>query len=286
MEPLLLREGSVHLGKAVSFIGSTPNIGTTYCALTMAVKLAERTTDELLYLCLNLKSSKLHRYLGHDKPAATLDEIRAAIRSKSLKPDQITSFTHQFKAQPNLHFLYGNMLREQAEYFTSEDIEMLLDAVRRRYKLCILDVNAYWDNAATVTALLAADQRMMVTSNEITHFQEDIYRWVKSVGPLFQLYPEDFYLIINRPAAMLGRNGFKSKDVERETRMKLMQEVEYEPNVQNSINEGGLFHYIQSNAALGQAWKGTVDWMESFCDLEPREKSSSEVTWIKRFISI
>ena len=45
-------------GKLITFIGSTPNIGTTLASFGVAHALALETSMKVGYLCLNLKSSK------------------------------------------------------------------------------------------------------------------------------------------------------------------------------------------------------------------------------------
>src|SRR5690606_34102422 len=47
--------------KLLVFMGSTPNIGATLIAFGTAVELARGSEHRVGYICLNLKSSKLHR---------------------------------------------------------------------------------------------------------------------------------------------------------------------------------------------------------------------------------
>src|SRR5690606_12616711 len=75
----------------ITFIGTTPNIGTTLCAVTAAYRLAEITGQQVGYICLNFKSSKLHRYLGIDVPLATIDDLLPQLRSSSLSCSMLES---------------------------------------------------------------------------------------------------------------------------------------------------------------------------------------------------
>src|SRR5690625_3439251 len=62
------REKSI-ASKTVLFTGTTPNIGTTVVAFGTALQLATRTDKSLAYICLNLKSSKIHHYIGIEHPS-------------------------------------------------------------------------------------------------------------------------------------------------------------------------------------------------------------------------
>jgi hypothetical protein len=157
--------------KTIMFMGTTPNIGTTVISFGSAVRLAIETSNAIGYLCLNLKSSKLHRYLGIERPRITLDGIRAEVRAQSLRGDKLKQYCHSLPNLPNLHILFGNMLREQAEFFTPEDIKYVLSVAKGIFDICIVEVNAYWDNAATICVVEEADSKWIVTTTDITQFQ-------------------------------------------------------------------------------------------------------------------
>jgi len=112
-------------GSVVCFCGTTPNIGTTVVAFGTAIELARRMKDDVAYICLNLKSSKIHRYLGVDEPADSIDAFRAEIRARALSPDRLRrkAWRDPRRELPaNLFVVFGNRLREQADYFSGEDV--------------------------------------------------------------------------------------------------------------------------------------------------------------------
>lgn len=231
------------------FIGSSPNIGTTLVSFGTAVRLALATDCRIGYLCLNLKSSKIHRYLGREDPPVTLDGLRAELRSRTLGPERLARLCETFPALPGLHVLPGNLLREQAEYFTPEDIEHLLDAARTAFELTLVEVNAYWDNAATITGVLCADHRYLVTTPDLSQFQEDINRWVISLAPVLQLRPESFELVVNGydpPAAA----GIQLKDIGRETGMPVRARLTRRPEVGAALNQGRLLELLLGRGAV------------------------------------
>ncbi|RKN71849.1 AAA family ATPase [Paenibacillus ginsengarvi] len=231
-------------GQTFVFVGSTPNIGTTFVAFGAAVGLACRTERSVAYICLNLKSSKLHRYIGIEKPEGSLDHLRAEIRSQSLRPERLRSYCEAVKGVPNLRVLFGNQLREQAEFFTAEDIEHLLQTAKRAFDLCIVEVNAYWDNAATVCSLLGADSRIMVTTPELTHFQEDANRWLRGLCPVIGLDAESFDLILTQSDKSGGPAGIRHQDIRKETGLSLIGKVGKYADLTDTVNQGKLLDLL------------------------------------------
>lgn len=239
-------------GKLAVFTGSTPNVGTTLAAFGTALHLAERTGQPVAFLCLNLKSSKLHRYLGMESCSLGLDQVRAEMRSASLTPGLLRTSLDSLKGRQNLHILYGTGQREQAEFFQPEDIRHLLDAARAAYGICVAEVNAYWDNAATVTALMEADARVMVTTTDLGHFQEDVDKGLKTMAPLFGIAPESFLLAVNQAYAK-GGGGIHAQDAERETGMKLASVIPWDPALREWMNQGRLAEYAGCHKPFVQA---------------------------------
>src|SRR5690606_29131806 len=87
-----------------------------------------------------------------------------------------------------LFILFGNRYRETAEYYGVEELTQLIEIARQTYDHVILDVNAYWDNAGTISALLEAERIVVVTTNALTHFQEDYLAWLGVMEEHIQLH--------------------------------------------------------------------------------------------------
>ena len=209
------RGGTLMSGRLAVFAGSTPNIGTSLTAFGTAYRIAALTGRKVGYLCLNLKSAKTHLYLGVDKPDVTLEGVRPELRAGTLTGDKLSQYAFAPRGLGGLHVLFGNMAREQAEYYEPEDMLRLLAASREAFDLTIADVSAYWDNAATVCAMKEADDRFLVTTDSLSHFQEDIHRWTGQVGSQFGMSPEQFQLVLSTSQSNEG--GFRMKEIRKET---------------------------------------------------------------------
>lgn len=255
-------------GKSIVFVGSTPNIGTTFVSFGTAVGMACRTDRSVAYLCLNLKSSKLHRYIGIEKPEASLDHLRAEIRSQSLRPERLSAYCEAVKGVPNLHVLFGNQLREQAEFFTAEDIEHLLQTAKRTFDICIVEVNAYWDNAATVCALLQADSRILVTTPELTHFQEDTDRWLRGLCPIIGLTADSFDLVLTQSDKNGNSAGIRQRDIRKETGLSFIGKIGKYADLTDAVNQGKLLELLLGSHPMCRDLGAIVTLLSAVCGVE------------------
>lgn len=232
------RNGIIH------FLGTTPNIGTSVAAFGTALYMAMLTDRRIGHLCLNLKSAKMHRYLGEREPSLTLDGMRPELKSGNVSPERLLRQCRSSKEQPNLHVLYGNLHREQADYYSIEEIDCLLSAAKDAFDICVVDTCAYWDNAATIGAMLQAGQRILVTAPQLSYFQEDLNRWCKVLCPVIRLSPADFDVLITQLEAGAS---FRSREIAKEAEMQRIGELRKWSGLNPSLDEGRLREWLVSD---------------------------------------
>lgn len=271
------------VGKLVVFIGSTPNIGTTFASFGAAVRLARLTERTVGYICLNLKSSKLHRYLGIEKPEGTLDQLRADIRSMDLRPERLRTVCEPIKGCPNLRIMFGNRLREQAEYFTAEDMDHLLQTARQTFDVCVIEVNAYWDNAATICGLLRADTRILVTTPDLTHFQEDIDRWLRGLCPVIGISDNRFDLLLTQFNRSGGSAGIRSQDIRKETGLPLIGVIGKYGEFTETVNQGKLLELLSGTHPFNRDLEGIARQIAAGFGLQLTEGGAEKETWLRRW---
>lgn len=271
-------------GKVICYIGSTPNIGTTVTSFGTAYSLAQETDETIGYLCLNLKSSKLHRYLGREERVFTLDGLRAELKAKSLRKERLLQVCEALPEAPNLKLLFGNMLREQAEFFTSEEIEHLLRIAREAFDVCIVDVNAYWDNAATVCSVLQSDARVVVTTGDITQFQEDLTKWIGQVGSVFGLEPHSFELVAVQMEKQSHSDSLTVRDIRKETQMLVIGKIHKYPDLVRSLNRGKLTELLQRGQPIRSELSSITQRFIAKYSLAQRT-APVKLSWFKRFIA-
>jgi hypothetical protein len=240
-------------GHLAVFQGMTPNIGTTVAAFGTAVRLALETDRRIAFVCLNLKSSKLHHYIGVDKPEAALDDIRAELKSGSLTAQGLRNRLHVPAEAGGLAVLFGNLLREQAEYYAVEDIELLLGLCRELFDLTVIEVSAYWDNAAVFAAMLEADSRILVCSDRLASFQEDYCRGVLPMLEALQLERTDFDLVVKRTAAA---SGYGVHDIRRQTGLNVIGTIRHHTQVESMADEGRLHELLSRPHPIANELQG------------------------------
>lgn len=269
-------------GQLAAFAGSTPNIGTTLAAFGSAYRLASLSGRKVGYLCLNLKSAKTHLYLGIDRPQVTLDSLRPELRAGTLTAQRLYQYTYRAPRLGNLHVLFGNLAREQAEYFEPEDIMRLLTVSREAFDLTVADVSAYWDNAATICAMKEAQLRFLVTTGNLSHFQEDIYRWAGQVGAMFGLELDSFRIIVLQ-GNQLSTGGFGMKEIRKESGVPAFAELRLNESVHLQLDSGKLEEWLAASRKHAEAFDPVavpllhrLNWQERL--------QRTDRPWIRRLI--
>ncbi|MCU6712511.1 hypothetical protein M6D81_27820 [Paenibacillus sp. J5C_2022] len=271
-------------GSAVAaFIGTTPNIGTTAAAFATAYRVAERCEGTVGYLCLHLKSAKLHRYLGIEEPEATLDRLQPELRSAALTPGMLTGASCALRHQPNLRILFGSLNREQAEFFTVEEIEQLLLAAEQAFSLVVLDVGAYWDNAATVCAMRSATSRILVTTPALSHFQEDGRRWIGQVSPMFHVPREQYECVVVQPHR--GKNAYGMRHICQELGIAPLGRFQLTESLFASLDGGSYDRWLATDSIGKKAMLGTAGTLVERYALEQRTASVQRQPWYRGLLT-
>lgn len=228
-------------GKILAFIGTTPNIGTTVSSLSLAYRIAEITGAKVAYLCLNLKSSKLHKYFSYT-PHATLDELLPHLRNASMTEELLRNAMTSFDRDSHVSILLGNRQREMADYFNEDDISSLIMLSRECYDYVILDCNAYWDNAGSLCGLQLSDQIFIVTTNALSHFQEDADKWFKLLSVPLDIESKAIQAIIVRQHKQYI--GYSTHEIQRELQLQVTGEVVIPLSLYKSLDEGSLQQWL------------------------------------------
>lgn len=229
------------------FIGTTPNIGTTAASFAAAFRIAEASGKPVGFLCLHLKSAKLHRYLGIDEPEVTLDKLQPDLRSYTLTADKLRRASYSLPSLPNLHILFGNMHRDQAEFYRPEEIDHLLSIAGQAFSFVVADVGAYWDNAATVCSIRRASSRILMTTSALSHFQEDGRRWIGQVSPLFNVPPQQYdCVVIQYP---WGTGGYRMKHICKELNVSSLGKFHMSESLFNQLDSGTYNEWLNKDHA-------------------------------------
>jgi Flp pilus assembly CpaE family ATPase len=188
----------IHDGKIIAFCGTTPNVGTTLVSLASAMLLASDKSEKIGYFCLNLKSSHVHHFFSVT-PKFTLDRLHPEMQAQCLNEQRLMEVMEKpVKELPNFHVLYGNQYREMAERYTPSEISSLLHLATKLFSIVIVDVNAYWDNAATLQAWLQANEKVVVTTGKYTNFHIDWSNWFSHLRDTYNLNVQANLVVVNQ----------------------------------------------------------------------------------------
>jgi len=233
----------------VMFCGTTPNIGTTAAAFGAAVALAAGAAElSVAYLCLNLKSSKIGRYIGRAVPDTGLGALRTDLKARTLTPERLEKHCLRLKGIPNLRVLPGNMQRAQAELYEPEDIEHLLQTAARTYDIIIADCHAYWDNAATIVTALRAGTKLLVTLPRLDSFQDDFHAWIRETACLFEIEPQQFELVLLQTG--LYPEEYRAGEIEQVTRLTVAGTLPYDRQLAIEMQRGQLHEWLLQDTAV------------------------------------
>lgn len=266
-----------------AFIGTTPNVGTTTAAFAAAYRLAEKSGQDIGYLCLNLKSAKLHRFLGVDEPAVTLDKLQPELRSGALTSDMLRGAGYSVPGSPNLRVLFGNLNREGAEFVGAEEIDHLLDVAERSFSFVVLDVGAYWDNAATVCCIRRANSRIVVTTSALSHFQEDGRRWIGGVSPMFQVEPNQYdCIVIQNP---WSKGGYSMREICKELGSSAMGEFKLYESMLAALDRGSYGEWLKEDPSGKEAMKKPAGILMERHGLHEAFPAVSRQPWHRKLLS-
>lgn len=273
----------IPLENLLMLTGTTPNIGTTTAAFTIAIRLANATrTGKVGYVCLNLKSSKISRYLGEQHDSG-LSLIRADLKSQSMTAERLRKQCIQLRNHPNLFILDGNIRREQAELYTPEDIEYLLHMASQSFDYCVIDCHAYWDNAATIIAALYSANRILVTTPHIDRFQDDYRAWVMNTASMFGLGMKDFKVLITQ----YGQADFEytEKEIQQAMNMQICGTLSYDRMLAKALQDGQLHAWSLARHSYGNQIDSIIVRLAEQCQwdwLNPARPHTLLMKWRPR----
>lgn len=264
------------------FIGTTPNIGTTSAAFAAAFRLAELSGLSIGYFCLNLKSAKLHRFLGVEEPEVTLDKLQPELRSASLTTNRLRGAGYAVPGMANLKVLFGNLDREGAEFVGTQDIDHLLDVAGSAFDFVVLDVGAYWDNAATVCCMRRSDSRIVVTTPALSHFQEDGGKWIGGVSALFGIHPHQYDCIVMQ--SPWAKGGYGMKEICKELGCSPLGEFRLTDTMLGGFDRGEFGAWLKEDSAGRAAMKKTAAVLMERHGLRAAFPSISGQPWYRKLL--
>ncbi len=169
----------------IGFFGSGPGIGCTSIAKIVAQNIASMGKKVIL-LGLNLYDP------GFDQKASiSLDQLRPRLTGKFLSEDIVEEL---IKQEGGYYYLPGNQDYLSAQDYQEEEIEYLIDYVSKNADVVLCDFGTIPESAAWYVGMQKSGIRLFVTHPKHNYRLSDFMELAEH----FDLYPQDFKLIINR----------------------------------------------------------------------------------------
>jgi capsular exopolysaccharide synthesis family protein len=139
------------LGKVVALSSSARGEGKTLTSVNLAMTMAQDLCDRVILLDVDLRHPKVHRYLGV-AGSSNLNDLLAAEDPNAILEDCIV------RTESGLHLLMSAPCgRNPAQLIDSDNMTRLLEILRKRYSLIVLD---------TPPVLLATDALTVGTRSD------------------------------------------------------------------------------------------------------------------------
>lgn len=179
-------------GKIMAFYGGKGGEGTTFISANVANHMAAVTSMSVLLIDLNLQNNDVQSMLNI-KHNRNIGDLKGIINE--LTESQIKNVAYEME-KTNLEVLLSPNSPEDAENFTTDDIQMLLSACKRHYDLIVLDLPKEL-NEISISGLSNASQVFYTFCMERPSIER-----MQSVIDLFERYQliseNNLTLVINK----------------------------------------------------------------------------------------
>src|SRR5690606_7883926 len=122
----------------------------------------------------------------------------------------------------------------------------LLSVARSAFDITVIEVNAYWDNAATLCGLQEADYRIWVCTDRLGSFQEDYGAWAERLLPVLKL-PEDaagLFITQQRKSSLAGK--YSVKEIQGLSGLDVIGKLPQDDTISLMLDQGRLGELVQS----------------------------------------
>lgn len=157
--------------------------GATTCAVSFASALAEKYGGQVAVISLDMFNPRVEETIGREGKY-TLSDVLKSISADTLTLDKLTSLMSE--SSRNIDFLPSKFSYADHYYLDPLHIKKLINDLRHLYDFTIIDVNRYYTDKLTFTALESADivyVPIMGTKTDIQRYLEYINEF-KSFGDL------------------------------------------------------------------------------------------------------
>ncbi|MNV86879.1 hypothetical protein D3C71_1809420 [compost metagenome] len=125
---------------------------------------------------------------------------------------------------------------------------------------------------------------MVVTTGDITQFQEDLSRWIGQVGSVFGFQAHSFDLIATQMDKIRSHDQLTVRDIRKETQMQVIGKIHKYAEIVPLLNRGKLIELLQTEHPLRTDISSVT---QKFIDIYglTRTMKNSRLPWFKRILN-
>jgi hypothetical protein len=128
-----------------------------------------------------------------------------------------------------------------------------------------------------------ADERFLVTTGSLSHFQEDVHRWTGQVGPQFGMSPEQFQLVLLQGNHRSTGGGFGMKEIRKETGCTEFTELKLLESVHLQLDSGRLDEWLASEEKHAAAFDAVAEPLIGRLNWSDRLQKTNR-PWMRRLL--
>jgi MinD-like ATPase involved in chromosome partitioning or flagellar assembly len=208
-------------GRVVTVFGGKGGCGTTTIAVNLAIALADRTTDRVCLVDLDLRAGDVAVTLG-------LEPLRTLASAAAGDPDDVAALVTPLRHR--LDCALAPVHPGEAERIEADGVEATLSALARHYDVVVVDTPATF-TGPVMTALDRSEHHVLVTTPERPALQS--LRRTLDTLDLLGHRRDTRSVVFNRSDS---RVGITAEDVERTLHAPIAAHVPSSRDVAASIN--------------------------------------------------
>ncbi len=189
----LFRKESLNKKHVVSFFGTHSGAGVSTTIMNVADLLAKRIEGKVLVLSLNPwdPADYFLNYTGR-----YLNDLKIHLNHQTLSDERLLSSLHHY--ENSFYHLAGNRDVKQQRFYSSNEIQYLINRARDLFDVVLIDGGPHFDNSCYAQAFRESDFKVLITTQEPKGFQGYFpHIFEQLIAPLGGR-ADDYLLVINR----------------------------------------------------------------------------------------
>lgn len=262
MKTYLVDETLAVNDRMFAFFGTHGGVGVTTTSLNVAKALADNVDGEVLYLSLDTHdpASYMYNYTG-----SYLDIIKADLQYGEIDGEELKNMCHKVQDTGNLYHLAGNRDIKLKHYYTSKEIDSLMESASHAFDVIIVDAGSSFDTAPSVQSVIQAGTKFLITTQEPKGYRGKFPLIKEQLLKPMDVDTTEFQLIVNKYSPVSGL--LKDSEIENEIDIKRISKIPDEQNDIIKTTVKGGFHTDLGTASYKESMEELANYIINTAEL-------------------